>query len=63
VFSMLSSCIVSAYPSQFIASSAGAPIWRSTGLYAKAGTVVTLQFTDVAVGKLMVSFIMLNIYV
>jgi hypothetical protein len=45
----------SAYPSQFVSSSAGAPVWRSTGLYAKAGTVVTVQFTDAAVGKLMVN--------
>ncbi len=45
----------SAQPSQFWFSSSGVNVWRSTGLYAKAGTIVTVTFPDNAVGKLGVS--------
>lgn len=49
--------LISAQPSQFWFSNPAANVWRSTGLYAKAGTIVTLTIPDSVVGKLGVSVI------
>jgi hypothetical protein len=49
--------VISAQPSQFWFSNPGANVWRSTGLYAKAGTVVTITVPDSTIGKLGVSVI------
>ena len=48
--------LILAQPNQFKFSYPKTKEWRSTGLYAKAGTVVTLTFPEAAIGKLEVVF-------
>ena len=50
----------SCQPRQFIASNPGEAIWRSTGLYAKAGDIVSLSFPEHIVGKIKVIILFLN---
>ena len=53
--SFKTSFLLLAQPNQFFYSGSGNIVWRSTALYAKAGTIVTLTFPEIAIGKLEVS--------